>query len=429
MSTFFFKQLYVQSKDILKSSLSLSIAKFISSSFNLLFMIYAVNLLDKTQNGYFQYYLGYFPIFLSIIDFGLPPAIIKFLSPKTTNKNQIGMILSSALLIKVVVFVIFLFCAISFNFFLQQDYKIIFFLIFGAFFVSFTALFESIFVSFQSYKPLALWLPLQNGFRFLILLFYSYWIKNSPDYLEILFIFLFSPFFSILSFFWFFDRKKLYLNNNYKTVKKTSLKLIYFNLYVFLATIFAISADRIEIFFLQKYHQPEDVAAYGTTLQLFAGFIILISTLNSIIYPKLSQLKKIDEFQSFLSKTVLFCAGIAVFISPIYFIAEWIFELLFGNKYLDSVPIFKILYPNYLLQFLFAPLGIALFALGLPKILMILAFIRLSCGLILNFLITPIYGTEGAAICFFLGQVISWLILTFYFFLFFKQKTRTKFLA
>ena len=168
------------------------------------------------------------------------------------------------------------------------------------------------------------------------------------------------------------------------------------------------------------------MAVYGTTLQLFSGFAILISTLNSIIYPKLAKIKKKEEFKKVLITTLLFCFIIICLIFPFYFTAEWIFRFLFDEKYIDSIPIFKIMYPNYLLQFLFAPLGIALFALGLPKVLMILAFIRLISGFIFDLILIPVYGVEGAAYSFFLGQVVSWVILILYFIYYFRKNSFNK---
>jgi len=90
-------------------------------------------------------------------------------------------------------------------------------------------------------------------------------------------------------------------------------------------------------------------------------------------------------------------------------------NILFNNKYSDSIPVFRILYPNYLLQLVFSPLGIALFAMGRPKILAILAFIRLVIGYILDNVLIPEFGVMGAGTSYLLGQIVSWLILAGYF--------------
>ena len=143
--------------------------------------------------------------------------------------------------------------------------------------------------------------------------------------------------------------------------------------------------------------------------------------MNSLIYPKMSRITDNKEFKNFLMKSVLFGMGMALVLAPGYFLAEPVLNFLFSGKYSESIPVFKILYPNYLLQIIFAPLGIALFALGQPKILAILSLLRLVFGLVLDNLLIPELAAEGAAISLFLGQIVSWLLLTGYFMALFRK--------
>jgi O-antigen/teichoic acid export membrane protein len=217
-------------------------------------------------------------------------------------------------------------------------------------------------------------------------------------------------------FFFLFPKEKIVWTGETKQTWERFKTLSSFNLWAFTASIFAILSDRLEIFLLKKFHNPEQVAIYGTSLQLFSGFQIVFSTLNSMILPRLSGLvNDTVEFNRFLKKSFTICAGIALVLVPGFFLAEPILNLLFNNKYSDSIPVFRILYPNYLLQLVFAPLGIALFAMGRPKILAILALIRLLIGFVFDNLLIPEYGVMGAGVSFFLGQVVSWLILAGFF--------------
>ena len=192
-------------------------------------------------------------------------------------------------------------------------------------------------------------------------------------------------------------------------------ELSLFNTWAFVASIFAIISDRLEIFIINKYHSSEDVAVYGTALQLFSGFVIILSTLNSLVYPRLSALVHTEEFKTFLLKSIFASFAVAILLSPGYFLAEPILNFLFNHKYEEAIPVFKILYPNYMLQLVFAPLGIALFAMGKPRILAILALLRLVFGYLLDTVLIPEFGVLGAGVAFLLGQVISWLVLVGYF--------------
>jgi O-antigen/teichoic acid export membrane protein len=380
-------------------------------------MIYAVNLLTRSENGKFQYYMGYLPLVLSVAEFGLPSAVVKYLSASIDDKRAISEILTATVIIKLLI-IIFLFLVSIFVYYnTGEDYISIYITTLGGIIMSFVSYFESIFVSFRFYISLAIWNPLTNIIRLVSLYCINHLVETPLGYIDILSIFTLTPIFILVFFFIIFPKSKLYWSGIQISKLKSIIKQItIFNFWAFLASIFAITSDRLEIFMIKTYHSSNDVAIYGTALQLFSGFVILFSTLNSLVLPKLSSLmENTEEFKKVLIKSVMVGLSFALLLSPGFFLAEPILNFLFDSKYQESIPVFKILYPNYLLQLVFAPLGIALFAMGKPKILAILALLRLIFGYILDTQLIPEFGVMGAGASFFLGQIISWLILLGYF--------------
>ncbi|GBF51578.1 polysaccharide biosynthesis protein [Leptospira ryugenii] len=406
---------------VLKNSFFVSVSKAFSSIMNLAFMIYSVNLLSKTENGKFQYYLSLLPLVLAIAEFGLPNALIKYISPLAASKEDPGSYLRASLYIKFYSFLILIVTALFTFLFTEENYLMLTVLVCGGIIVSFLSYFEAIFVSYRKYIALSLWSPLPNLLRLLILFYFAQTTTSPLRYFDIFVIFAFSPIFLLFLFFFLFGGKEITWSAPKEKVTESQKKLLLFNLWAFVASIFAILSDRLEIFFLNQYHSAEVVADYGTALQLFSGFVIILSTFNSIIYPKMSRLADTPEFPIFVKKSVLLGAGIAILLLPGIILAEPILNLLFGAKYTNSISVFKILYPNFLLQLVFAPLGTALFSLGLPRMLAGLALLRLVFGTLFDFWIIPEYAANGAAISLFLGQIVSWLILTGYFLAYFRK--------
>lgn len=415
----FFKEL--NKPHIIRSSAIVSLTKLFSSILNLVFMVYSVNLMTKVENGNFQFYMGFLPIILALAEFGLPSALVKFIAPYIEDKKVIGNVLSSALILKLISFVILVIFAVIAWFIFKENYLLLLLLVGGGLFISFISFFESIFIAFRDYISLSIWTPFTNLLRLVVLFFASQYSEQHLTYIDIIAIFSLTPAFVFMIFFVIFDYRRLYWRPQVDKLASTTTELALFNTWAFLATIFAIISDRLEIFFINKYQSSETIAAYGTALQLFSGFVIIFSTINSLIYPKMSRITDHTEFKRFILKSVLFGFGLAVLLSPGFFLAEPILNLLFGGKYSESITIFKILYPNYLLQIVFAPLGIALFALGQPRILAVLAFLRLFSGVILDNILIPEFAATGAAISFFLGQLVSWLLLVGYFLAFFRK--------
>ncbi|KXZ25985.1 polysaccharide biosynthesis protein [Leptospira santarosai] len=404
-----------------KSSLFVSVSKAVSSLLNLVFMVYTVNILTKSENGLFQYYAGFLPVLLAIAEFGLPAALVKFLAPVTEDKQKIGILLSSSLIIKLGALGALTGISFAGAVLLKESSIVVALLVLGSFILSFNTFFESIFICFGNYVSLSFWNPLTNLIRLAVLYTADQLMERALGHLDILAIFTVSPLFVLVLFFFVFPRRRLNWSGEKNGIVEMTSKLTSFNGYAFLASIFAMISDRMEIFFLKWYHSQESAAVYGTALQLFSGFVILFSVLNSLVYPKLSRLVDSEEFPKFLWKSVLLSIGMAILLSPGFLMAEWILNLLFRGKYADSIGVFQILYPNYMMQLVFSPLGIALFALGQPRILAFLALLRLVSGLILANLLIPEYGPNGAAFSYFLGQIVSWLILIGYFLAFFRR--------
>lgn len=411
----------ISKEGVLKNSLFVSSSKAISAITNLVFMIYSVNLLSKAENGKFQYFLGFVPVVLAIAEFGLPNALIKYISPLAEKKYSPAAILNASLRIKFYSFLFLSFICVITYFVSDKNFFVLLLLLFGGIIISFISYFESLFVSYRKYKSLSLWNPLPNIVRLGILFFISETTPHPMTYMDILSIFCISPIFVLFLFFFFFNSDEISFTANSSEIRENEKKLLLFNLWAFVASIFAILSDRLEIFFLNQFHPPEIVADYGTALQLFSGFVIILATFNSIIFPKMARMVETDEFPQVLKKSVFLGGLIAVILFPGIFLAEPILTLLFGSKYVNSISVFKILYPNFLLQLVFAPFGTALFALGLPRLLAGLAFLRLVFGAIFDYWIIPSWGANGAAISLFLGQIVSWLLLTGYFMAYFRK--------
>jgi O-antigen/teichoic acid export membrane protein len=411
--------------NVFKNSIYVTVSKVISSLMNLIFMVYAVNLLSKTENGQFQYYLGFFPVILALAEFGLPSALVKYMAPATEDSEKIGKLLISSLLLKIYALFILLIVGIIFFSIFHENILIIILLVLGGFIASFASYFESILVSFRNYSALAIWNPLPNLIRLLSLLFIASNSEYSIGTIDIIGIYCIAPLFVIGIFFIISYKENLNWKSSFKDTILDQKNLAIFNSWSLLASIFAIISDRLEIFFLKYYHGSEAVAEYGTTLQLFSGFVIILSVLNSLIYPKLSRIVDTAEFKGFLVKSIMAGGMLAFAFSPGFFLGQFVMDVLFRGNYSNSVPIFQLLYPNYMLQLVFAPLGMALFAMGLPRLLSILAFLRLLFGIVLDNLLIPEFGTKGAAISLLLGQLVSWLLLVGYFLAFFRNRDST----
>ncbi len=106
---------------------------------------------------------------------------------------------------------------------------------------------------------------------------------------------------------------------------------------------------------------------------------------------------------------------------PAGFIGNWFIPKWFGEDYYESVYVFWILYPGFLLRLLFAPLGSALFILNQPILIALEASLRMLGSFILNYSLIPVLGIKGAAIASVFSQFFGWFFLIGIFYYFFKK--------
>ena len=93
------------------------------------------------------------------------------------------------------------------------------------------------------------------------------------------------------------------------------------------------------------------------------------------------------------------------------FIFSDIVVLIYGNEYLDAVPIFKVIIWSISLAYVTIGLGNILDAIGYQKLRFY--FVLLSCilNIVLNYFLIPIYGAFGAAISTLIARIV--ILVTF----------------
>ncbi len=373
-------------------------------------MIFVVRILPRDENGMFQYFLGIFPIFLAFAEFGINTALIYFLSSYQQLHQKVSTIIKSSIVLKIIAFFILCVFASIFAFWKGSFFPFLLILI-GAEIISIHTFFEAILISFQSYLKLALWNPLPNFIRIILLIIVYNGNLFQITGLTILIIYCISPLITLFLFILLNEKTKLNWLDVFAQKDNIIKEIFRFQFWSFFASVFAIFADRIEILYLKEYYDSEQIADYGSTLQILNGFSILFSTIQSVAYPKLNAAKSNQELKIQIISILKICSTIVVLLLPGWYIGADLLVWLFGPKYQACRNIFYILYPNFLLQLMFAPLGLLLFSLNKPKQLGLLSILRAISGIIFGYLLIPNYGSTGASYSFLLGQLPSWFVL------------------
>lgn len=169
---------------------------------------------------------------------------------------------------------------------------------------------------------------------------------------------------------------------------------------------------KVDQVFIKNMLDAKEVGYYAAAVRISESWYFIPVSISNALFPAIVHAKNISKelYITRLQKFYDILAWIAIGISiPVSFFSTDIINLLYGSKYLASVPILTI----YIWAGPAVFLGVAssqyLIAENLTKI----SFLRTSLGMIanviLNLTLIPIYGTIGSAI----ATLISYSLATF----------------
>lgn len=180
---------------------------------------------------------------------------------------------------------------------------------------------------------------------------------------------------------------------------------------------------KIDQFFIFKYLDSTHVGLYSAATRLCEGLFLFSAIVIPSFFPSLIKFKKennLDKYYEYIKKLFysLFIIGI-IMCSFIIFFSQEIISLLYGEKYINSYLVLAIFSISLPIIYVGDILSRWLIIEDLVKYSMIRHSLGLGVNILLNIMLIPKYGIEGAAI----ASVFAYIFSVFIFILLVK-KTR-----
>ncbi len=139
-------------------------------------------------------------------------------------------------------------------------------------------------------------------------------------------------------------------------------------------------------------------------------YVMIVTFLNiaagSVIFPKLSRLKKTDDIGRFLGDCMPTLLGMGLLTVP-YAVAVYFWLPWFDARYAAALPIFYLLYAGLLFDLIAGSLSLALFSLERPGILAMVSVLKIVLNVVANVVLIALFGVLGAAIATLITRVIG----------------------
>lgn len=196
--------------------------------------------------------------------------------------------------------------------------------------------------------------------------------------------------------------------------KKLHSQLVRFSFWLTVSSLVAIFYSRVDQVMISHYLGLSEVAVFTVAWQLLQFFPIISSSITSVLMPKISSLHEKDDLIIFLKRSfkwlILGVFGLAILVYP----SQYLITFLFGQKYLQAMPIYVVLSYSTLLNILIIPFSLVIIIFHRTYITIISNFIQLVILVGCNFTFIPVYGMMGAAYTFAVSNVVLFLFTSMY---------------
>lgn len=420
------------SSNRLRGAFVLFVARSFNSLISLIFALLAGKILTVEDHGQFAQALARIVLIQAIAEAGLQFSLVRFLSPLQRNGDldeisgivraslQLKMYAALIALVTISLFVLGVLGApvlgrIGFpNFLLPPSHPDLvprlWLILLGGLGMSILSYLESILVSRESFIRLSLWLPSVGLIRISLLGFFLVAENASVRSEHVVFAFALGPYLAAAAFFFLFPASFFFRPSKPKIWKPWVRKLISYNFWILFAAFMSILSDWMEIHMIQDAGER---GLYSAARMPMQGFLILLATMQAVLLPRFSQLKNRAEYRVIFKKIYFYIILLVLLMLPGMFLIGRLIPWWYGSNYESAVQIFWILYPNFLLRLIFAPLGTALYSLDQPRLIAVEASLRMVAGFGANLILIPQMGNTGAALASLLAQFCGWIFLIY----------------
>jgi len=380
--------------------------------------VFSTRILGEEAKGAFAIFQANTQLFTLVFSLGIQTGIVYFISSKKITENRVAGMSICIFSFASILLLIIIFLGSSYNFtevflvkeFTSNLYLIVLYLLFlMTFFISIISSFFQAHSKFRIINFISIVNSVINAalFLFLFIYFQSKNLTANERFDYVLYGTLASLF--INSSLWlYFQIKELKITPDFKfKFKNQFIPFISYNMVIYLGTFINFFNYRLDLWIVNQYLDKKNLSYYSLATNINQIILYVSVTIGTVMLPNLAKKnteERIKTFSQISRFSFTFFIVLTVFA---FFLSNFIIPFMYGEEFRNSIISFKILIPGILISSstqLFATLMVASKENSVN-------IIATSAGLIftilLDLILIPKYGINGAAI----ATSISYLII------------------
>jgi O-antigen/teichoic acid export membrane protein len=181
-------------------------------------------------------------------------------------------------------------------------------------------------------------------------------------------------------------------------VRGTVREILGFGKWIMISTFATMFIMRLDILMLTSMAGPAEVGKYAGASQLAMLFPLITGALTTALLPKATGIREREQLRRYVKDTFRITPFAVIVALPLLFFARPVVGFVFGEKYMDAVPIFTVLLLGFLLSVLLNPASLVFYSLERADLLAWLNLVQLGINFAGNLVLIPQLGGLGAAL-------------------------------
>lgn len=189
--------------------------------------------------------------------------------------------------------------------------------------------------------------------------------------------------------------------------------MLSFAKWLFGANLFYMVFQRLDLYILARYLDVATLGQYGAALKIVAIASLMTGVLSAQFLPQASRTRGMKgDLRGYIHRAFSISLLLTIAIGGLWFITPWIVYLLFGKRYMSSIPLARIILIGTVFVAIYTPFSQLFLAEEDPRKMFYLSLLKLLAIGGLGLVLVPRIGARGAAWSLVLAEGMA-LVFTF----------------
>lgn len=180
-----------------------------------------------------------------------------------------------------------------------------------------------------------------------------------------------------------------------------------FSRWIALTRVFSVGVGRFDVLFLNSLGSSYQAGIFAAASRITLVFSVVVSSLGNVVAPRFSSFNRNDQMRSYLKKLSLLILAVSGGMLLCAVLAQPIISFVFGDKYLDAIPVFQLL-TVAMIPFLFTIVTInpLIYTYNHPHFVALVTAIQTVTIVVLDVLLIPRLGAYAPPISLAVSNII-----------------------